>query len=1063
MENGKLTIYKASAGSGKTFRLALEYIKLLLEDPSAYQHILAVTFTNDATGEMKKRILTQLNGLKNNYTSSADFKNQLIEDTGYSEEYISKQASVALSNILHDYTRFQIRTIDSFFQLIIKNLAHDLGLPPNQQIIIDNTSILEEAVNSLIESLKKGSPAFNGVRDLIEQRIENDQRVDIARELKDFGRLIFNEEFLKHRLDISLALQDKNIVDSYKMSLSGEERRLGKKTQYLMGFRNLLNAEGLQESDINRVKSITTFLENVDNGNFKKVTETIKGYIDGSKTWKKRTSPKNLDDIVSKKLQPFISDVYDKYRLRLKQLNTVQLSRQHFNQMRLLDVLSKSVHEIVGTANSFLLNETPGLIHELVKKEDSPFVFEKIGIQLRHVMIDEFQDTSQLQWENFKLLLDECLANGEGSLLVGDVKQSIYRWRNSDWNILNDMSGQDPGTVVETLDTNYRSDRNIIEFNNELFVNIIKALTERIKEGDGNKEEFAKLVTAYSDVCQRCPACKPQKGYINVKLFEGNATDGKEWMLDNTLNQIRELKAQGIQYSDIMILVRRKADIEEMADFLSKHLQDTTVISDEAFLLNASPALQALIAALRLINNPDDKTSALTLASIYRKDVLKLAFDWQRLDNNTIRGFLPEAFLQQYHDQAFKMLPLYELLERLTEILNIGAIERQDAYLYTFFDQVTQYLQDSPSDIANFLDFWDETLCNVAAASNAADGIRIKTIHKAKGLEFHTVIVPYCNWNMEGSNTLLYPPVSFPGYKRETPPPIPLLLLDYGSKMKESFYNDAFEREQTQQWVDNLNLLYVVLTRPKSNLFILGRKSGNSFSVENILKDALFQKEEETKPAPKGTNTEYFHEEGTLVKSEVVPKVEMSISEIPDIRIKSYSKAIEFRESNRSKDFISEQADESQSRQPEYIEQGKLLHHIFSSIHTTEDIEKVLTSLEFEGLIGSAQVRDNIRKAIDNLLINNEVKGWFTDKWTIRNECNIISWKNGEIEERRPDRVMLSKNETIVVDFKFGSERPEYDEQVRRYVRTLQEMGYPNVKGYLWFVLEGNTVKQINA
>lgn len=1069
MENGKLTIYKASAGSGKTFRLALEYIKLLLADPQAYRYILAVTFTNDATGEMKQRILAQLDGLRKGDTSSTDFKKQLIKDTGYSETFIKRQAGVALSNILHDYTRFQIRTIDSFFQLIVKNLAHDLGLPPNQQIIIDNTPVLEEAVDQLIESLDAKSPVFNGIKDLIEQRIENDQRVDIARELKDFGKLVFNEEFLKHRLEINKALQDNNIISSYKNALYNEKKRLNQKTNYLTLFYNRLQSEGLQESDIKRVKSVTGFLAKVDALDFKHISDTIKGYIEDTGKWLKTSSPDSHRASIERTLRPFIKDVFDEYQAKIKQLNTIQLSGQHFNQMRLLDVLSKSVHDIVGASNSFLLSETPGLIHDLVRKEDSPFVFEKIGTQLRHIMIDEFQDTSRLQWENFKILLDECLANGEGSLLVGDVKQSIYRWRNSDWNILNGMNGQTPGTEVVKLDTNYRSNRNVIAFNNNLFVKILEGLCTKVTE-NGNKEEFAKLVTAYSDVYQQCPSHKPEQGYVNVKLFEGDAEDGKEWMKNSVLERILDLKSRGIHYSDIMLLVRRKADIEEMADFLSKHLPDTTIISDEAFRLDASPALQALIAALRLINNPDDGTSALTLAAIYRKEVLKMDFDWQHIDSKTIQSYFPAAFRQLSHSQAFRMLPLYELLEKLTELFNLGTIAGQDAYLYSFFDQVTLYLQNAPSDVANFLNFWDETLCNVPAASNAVDGIRIKTIHKAKGLEFHTVIIPYCNWNMEGMNTILCPPVSLPDYKKTPSPSIPLLLLDYGSRMKESYYKEYFEREQMQQWVDNLNLLYVALTRPKSNLFILGRKNGHNYSVETLLKDALeWETEEQTEDTDennkekKNKNKVFVHEEGTLVKSKTGQKAGTKAPVIPDIRIKSYSKAIEFRESNRSKDFITEQTDGKPSNRQEYIERGKLLHNVFSSIRTTDDIDKVLTSLEFEGIIGSRHVRDNVQQAIGNLLNNEIVKGWFSGKWHIRNECNILSWKNGEIEERRPDRVMLGKDETIVVDFKFGSERPEYDEQVREYMRTLRRMGYPHVRGYLWFVLEGNKVKEIIA
>lgn len=1062
MYKEKLTVYKASAGSGKTFRLALEYIKLLINDPHSYQNILAVTFTNDATNEMKERILMQLNGLKQNEETSQQFRDILIAETGYDAAEVQNKAEIALANILHDYTRFQIRTIDSFFQLIIKNLAHDLGLPPNQQLIIDHTSTLEQAVDRLIETLNQESPVLSGIKDLISQRIENDQRVDIARELKSFGKLIFNEEFIKHSRDINKALENKKRISDYNTLLYKEEKRLKKHTHYLEEFDQLLEQEGIQATDLKRVTSIYSFLKKLDEQEYGKISNTIDSYINDKQKWLKKNYSEHIKTAVVNKLQPFIKDKREAGLATFKRLNTVTLSRQHINQMRLLDALSRKVHQITNSENSFLLSDTPGLIHELVKKEDSPFIFERIGTQLKHVMIDEFQDTSGLQWENFNILLNECLANGEGSMLVGDVKQSIYRWRNSDWNILNNMQ-DGPRTVLKQMDTNFRSDRHIIDFNNMLFVQILKVLSKKIQEESACDPEFEKLIRAYNDVLQKCPGKKPEQGYINVQLFEGGAEEGRSWMLLSVLQQIKELRANGINYSDITILVRKKVDIEEIATFLSKELKDVTIISDEAFRLDASQAIQALIAALRLINNPEDKTALLTLSAIYQKDVLKQTFNWQTIDNERLWQLLPQRFKSLVHNQAFRMLPLYELLEKLVELLNIGAIPKQDAYIFTFFDQVTQYLHNSPSDIATFLNFWDENLAGVTAASNAADGIRIKTIHKSKGLEFHTVIIPYCHWTMESYNSVLCCPVNPPEYKRETEAPLPLLLIDYGGKMQKSFYEEEYRKERLQQWVDNLNLLYVAFTRPKSNLFILGRNSRN-FTIENLLKDALEGQWESHKLTEDddSKNCIYLYEEGDVVKSKNISKPEEETTTTPDIHIKSYSKAIAFRESNRSKDFIAEQTGNKTLRD-EYIERGKLLHKIFSSIHTTDDIDSVLQGLEFEGIIGSKKMADDIQSAITNLMTNEQVGNWFSDKWKIHNECNILTWQNEEVVERRPDRVMMAPEETVVVDFKFGTSRPEYEDQVRQYMHTLRSMGYPNVKGYLWFVFENNQVKQVEA
>ncbi len=1095
---------KASAGSGKTFRLALEYISLLMEDPQNYLHTLAVTFTNDATNEMKSRILSYLNELSSGKVDGDFYKELTKRNASWTADFIRKQASEALGHILHDYTHFQIRTIDSFFQTIVKSLGHDLNLPPNQQLIIDGKQVLEDAVDDFIEHASLDPDVLNGIIDLMKQRVREDKKVDVAKDLKQFGGLIFNEDFVSRRQEINERLSDKKFVDGYKQLLEEGMKELEKPTHYKEDFLTELERHSLTEKDFNRGKNITGAFQKIDDRNLDKVNTA---YCDDETKWLKNTSPEAAKELVRSHLMRFFKEAYDKTKETLTNLNTLQLSYMYLSQMRLLNAIGSQVRKNLEATGSMLLSETPGLLYQLVEGEDSPFIFEKTGTQLTHVMIDEFQDTSKLQWENFQKVLNECLYNGNGSLLVGDVKQSIYRWRNSDWNLLNDM--KEGGWIhLDPIYHNFRSSRRIVYFNNFLFPSIIHmalpARIEKEKAEDFAHTEYPKMSKAYSDVRQELKEDRPEEGYVNIRFFEGNAEEGSEWMRAAVRDQIVELHAHHVAYKDIVILVRKKRQIAELAEYLSHELPGVTIISDEAFKLKSSQAVQLLIAALRCISSPSDSTALLTLVSLYLQDVKQEKMDWTSLDTNHLTDLLPSRYVEVLHRKASRLLPLYELIEQLNEIFHTGDIPRQDAYLYTFYDQVTLYLQNNPSDIGSFLNYWDNTLSEMPAASDAADGIRLKTIHKSKGLEFHTVIIPYCNWKLDESAQLLCPPVDPPDYK-EKGKYIPLLLMDYGKKMANSHYDDCYKKERIQQWVDNLNLLYVAFTRPKKNLYIIGQKSGSFYTTQSLIKETIERWETSKLETQKwelnptthlltrkaenaqgtienkdieiklddekllhpwdvelkedGKQSVYTYEYGTPVYGTKQEQKETDTADTPQIHIKSYSKAIEFRESNRSKDFIADQTGEETSS--EYIERGKLFHTLFSSIHTLEDVDSALLQLEFEGVIGSESMKKDIEEAIHRLMENKQAKAWFSDEWTVRNEHNIILWKENKVSEQRPDRVMMKEDETVVVDFKFGLPQKSHVRQVEQYIALLREMGYPNVHGYLWYVLNGNKIQEV--
>ncbi len=521
----ELIVYKASAGSGKTFTLAVEYIKLLIRNPRAYRQILAVTFTNKATAEMKERILSQLYGIQIGDPDSDAYLKRIIAETGHSEDEIRTTAGIALGYMLHDYSRFRVETIDSFFQSVMRNLARELELSPNLNIELNNVEVLSDAVDSMIEKLGPNSPVLVWLLDYIDERIADDKRWNVSDEIKSFGRNIFDEGYIEKGDGLRRRLRDPNVIHNYRKTLKEmETAALEQMKEFAQQFENVLSSQSLKPTDLkNGAKGIGSYFNKLKNGILgdEIVNATVIKCLDDETNWAAKTSKQYTDIILlaSSILMPLLQNA-EQYRSRNNRIvNSCRLSTQHPNKVRLLTNIDEEVRQLNRENNRFLLSDTNALLHQLVKDGDSSFVFEKIGTNIRNVMIDEFQDTSRMQWDNFKLLLLEGLSQGADSLIVGDVKQSIYRWRNGDWGILNGLNKQLGYFSIrtETLKTNRRSETNIIRFNNSIFSAAVDYLNEMYNKQLGSICE--PLINAYADVEQESPRNK-QQGYVKVEFLE---------------------------------------------------------------------------------------------------------------------------------------------------------------------------------------------------------------------------------------------------------------------------------------------------------------------------------------------------------------------------------------------------------------------------------------------------------------------------------------------------------------------------------------------------------------
>lgn len=1080
-----LTVYKASAGSGKTFTLAVQYIKLLIAEEGnrqAYSHILAVTFTNKATAEMKDRILQQLYGIWKNLDSSVNYMRKLREELrndgiSLQDDEIRRRAGAALCRILHDYDRFRIETIDSFFQSVMRNLAHELSLTANLRVELNNKEILDLAVDRILERLHLNPVVMNWILEYVNDRITNNERWDIAREVKSFASWIFNEAYLTKARELEAALKENKRTGEVRAALNHEiQEALDIVQSCVANFREELENQGISCGTFSRGNTLDTYLRKIENGEISaEFNATLQKYIDAPENML-RKNDRSIPELMETACH-FNELLTDLRNFQLKETiryNSAMLSLKYLNPLRLLGTINEEVTALNNENNSFLLAGTPILLNELIENNDAPFIFEKMGTVFHHIMIDEFQDTSALQWKNFKLLLSENMASGFGNLIVGDIKQSIYRWRNGDWKILKDIEREmgPHRPDIRNLTMNFRSERRIVDFNNALFEKAAAEIDSIAPNAD------IKITEAYNDVRQECPVNRQDNGYVRIRLYDekDKDTDWEGLMLDELCEQADRLHKSGVPYEEMAILVRKRRHTSPIITRFAQKLPEVKLVSDEAFLLSSSPSVNIIVNAMRYLVNPDDRISQafLVLHGTKGPDAQPHVDDLSRKEPD---GLLPAGFIRRRDE--LKSMPLYELQEEIFKLFRLDRIAGQDAYLFAYFDQISAYLQDNPSDISSFLRYWDETLSAQSIPSGEVSGIRIFTIHKSKGLQFHTVFVPYCDWDIEKDSTgtsqrndlLWCEPCESP-YDM-----LPLIPVHIESRMRESIYRKDYEEEHLQRRVDALNTLYVAFTRAEKNLFAWCRTRyaiDERSSIGDAICHSLPSFPEHLNILGNADGLTGLYEYGEPVtkcrEKRETGDNRMEIVYRPQrVSMHSFEAHIEFCQSNKARDFIESLSGTkgASAGQDGKRRMGILMHKIFSTIYTRDDIGKALLQLETEGELATRPEKEELKKKVETAFTLPEIRQWFDGSMKLYNECPILTQEyneeNYKYRSYRPDRVMFGENRVIVVDFKFGTRNKEYREQVAGYMKQLHLMEPDKeIKGFLWYILN-NELEEVKA
>ena len=1060
-----LTIYKASAGSGKTFTLAVEYIMGLLQEGAEreFEKTLAVTFTNKATAEMKNRILETLYGLKMGLEDAKSYMEAIMDrfkeaKIPITEEQVRLQAGKALTAILHDYSRFRVETIDSFFQSILRNMARELGLAANLQVEISHDEVIGSAVDSLIETMDQQPEVANWVLDYVREQLDSGDRWDIVKPLKSFAENIFEEEYQQRSAEELAKISNADIVKDFKGKMFSirqvaEQQVMKSANQLIQDIQN-----GPLYEKISSVNDVINYLGKLAAKNFETPSKAMGNKINGDKTFllkKYQTDTASLAE--ENELRERILQILN----HLKDYFSATLSLSHLSQLRLLEYIDEKVREIEGDAGRFTLSSTPALLSKMIEGSDAPFIFEKIGTFINNVMIDEFQDTSRMQWNNFKKLLFEKLASGGKGLLVGDIKQSIYRWRNGDWKILYGIEKEPDlqrfNIKPEPLDTNFRSYGVIVDFNNAFFPVAAKLLDQIKPDAD------IKLDTIYEDVKQQKDK-EEGLGYVRIKIYKGNAEDNT--ILD-MVEQVKRLQAEGLELSKIAILIRENKFAQPIIEGFSQYAPDIPIVSDEAFMLGASISVQMIVAAMRMLidKNHKDGISEKYLMLHYLRDVLgKKDTTIQTVALQKADQVLPEEFTKQ-RDELLQ-LPLYLLAEKLWRIFSLNNIEGEDIYTLTFFDELQKHLRSAIApDIQTFLTAWDEKLYTCSVPGSAVPGIRILTIHKSKGLAFHTVLLPFSHWDIESArqNYTLWCETDQAPYNE-----LGSLPISFPSKgIKTSVFAPAYEREHLEQRVDALNMLYVAFTRAKCNLYVWGKtktenkKGGISISgAGELIYLSLRNKENDT-------NEECFdYEVGTpLIKpkkeeeKENRLRIEHRMEDAVEVKVVTRNPMLYFQQSNQTEDYLRQMKEEGQEVMPLRLSQreiGKRMHEVLSLINDVGELEEVLNKARKEGLIGEGEDWETITSRIREGFGNPLVASWFSRENIVYNECGIagIDKEKGRPQVLRPDRVVMNGNDITVIDYKFGHPSRLYYDQVKDYMNLMKQM-YPqhNVQGYLWYIM----------
>ncbi|MDR1357279.1 MAG: UvrD-helicase domain-containing protein [Tannerellaceae bacterium] len=1039
-----LTIYRASAGAGKTYKLTGEYLKMLFACEDNYRHILAVTFTNKATDEMKGRIIEELYNLAARRPSG--YVGMLRDEYGLTEEQIRLKAKKTLVTILHDYAAFSISTIDRFFQQIMRAFSREIGLQGGYGIEMDQDMALSEAIDNMLAELDRpeNKDLLGWMLRFAEDKVESGGEWNLRREIMSLSREIFKERYKTYSERINLDIADKQTLEVYKNELYAIIRSTESRLKEL-GAKGaaVLHRYALQPSDFKgSSRSPMFYFDKLAAGEIKEPTATFVALVDNVEGCYTKTTPGDVVPIISCAFDNGLNDCIRSIVEQFDNMTDYYSAKEIVRNYYTLGILNDVSHQIAAYRkenNIMLIADTTELLNKIIDMSDAPFVYEKTGTKINHYMIDEFQDTSDMQWRNFRPLISESLAHGHRNMLVGDVKQSIYRFRNSNWKLLDEQVKLDflqEQVREETLVDNWRSFRHIVAFNNAFF-NAAPALLEALYDEPA-------IAKAYAGSEQSTPdAFRLTEGRVKVDFLSGGETDNwREEAMSRLPAEIERLQDNGYRLKDIAILVRTNQEGAVVADTLLEyreaHLDSRyrfDIISDDALFVSSSPAVRFLVGMLNYLKNPGNTTNRqLACLSCYMAS-------GGNIPHYAARELVfPEEMEASL--QALARRTLYEITEGLFRLFPDCFKENEQVFVQAFSDMILEFSQRENAGVERFLAWWDETGSRKTIATpDGQNAIRILTIHKSKGLGFKVVITPFCEWNIDHRPTQ---PVIIWCHPQTKPfDRLYLLPIRYGQGLARTIFAGDYLAERLNASVDNLNTLYVAFTRAKEELIVfaprpkkINNKTGETEKISSIA-DLLWAGIRAAFPAfdaeagllDMGTSSPQPAETKDAASAEEALMGRIaSVSPDGRMQLRLYGKGMSFDNVHRK--------------------HGALMHEILCAIRTGKDITAALEKFRLGGVVDREEAVALI-SVLKELLSTPGVEPWFDGSARVLNEVEILFDKG---QSRRPDRVMIYPDHVTIVDYKFGKPSPSHNTQLKDYISLVRRMGYPNVEGYLWYI-----------
>lgn len=1072
-----LTVYRASAGSGKTHRLTAEYLHLLFSSPFAYKHILAVTFTNRATEEMKSRIVEELSNLASGRDS--DYLKELSHEYHKPQDAIREQARKILISILHDYSAFSVSTIDRFFQQTMRAFTREIGLGGGYNVELDTGKVLGEAIDSMLYDLERSEnqQLLDWLIRFSEEKIESGETWNIRNDIQSLSIEIFKESYKAFSDEIQADIANKDLLDDYKKTLLVCIQQFEKRSAEIAEKAlNTMLRFSLKPDDF-KGGSRSTFFSFLKwaNGEIKEPTDTFKKLPDDISAWyTKTTSPElksRIEEAFGYGLNDCVCDIVELYNNSVVYQTAYEINRYFFT-LGILGDVDKKIREYAAENNVMLISDTTELLNKIIQGTDTPFVYEKVGTRVDHYMIDEFQDTSGMQWNNFLPLVQDSLSAGNKNLIVGDVKQSIYRWRNSDWKLLDeqlDIDFRTNGINHQSLDTNWRSLKNIVDFNNAVFEtgstllqNVFNEGLEDVTVDSSLASLYTRIKRAYGESYQYIPdkTKGDNEGHVKIDFVDTDEnTNWQGYVLEELPQTIEQLQDKGYSLRDIAILVRTKKEGADVANRLleykgqnpdSKYKYD--IISDEALFIRNSQSIKLVVSLLKYLRNPSDATLRALAIYEYYKFKNQLTPEETIQTHFSMSDDFPEEVSAEL--QRIKELPLYEMTEEIFDLFHDAMERNENIYIQAFLDMILDFSVKKSSDLDSFLQWWDESgQTKTIFTPDGQDAIRIMTIHKSKGLGFKVVIVPFCNWEIDHKlTTILWCQPKVEPFDR-----LKLVPVKYSQKLKNTIFAKEYFDEKLQAFIDNLNILYVAFTRAKNDLIIYSPKPKEKQKGINSISSLLWAcmhipiENTESKTFADLTQSmdseEGYFELGETKNTTKVKDISLSDNEVSIGALTS----IPF--DNRLKLRLNNKYFFTENGQREY---GNLMHEIVSQVNVLDDLDKVVAKYQLAGDITDAE-KQYITKILSEYLSNPQIAKWYSGEYRVLNEVQILQPGGTFI---RPDRVMVKDGEVVVVDYKFGEkEEKKYQKQVKNYMTQIRKMGYENVKGYLCYITLGLVVE----